>query len=82
MEVAKAALDTRVQEAVQEVVRKLQEDQRVEDQRRTPSQQPDGLVSVWQSSNSIQILVVATRVEVHAGVRKVKARESKCEIRF
>ena len=29
MEVAKAALDTRVQEAVQEVVRKHQEDQRV-----------------------------------------------------
>ena len=33
MEVAKAALDTRVQEAVQEAVRKLQEDQRVGAQR-------------------------------------------------
>ena len=33
VEVAKAALDTRVQEAVQEAVRKHQEDQRVEAQR-------------------------------------------------
>ena len=32
VEVAKAALDTRVQEAVQEAVRKHQEDQRVEAQ--------------------------------------------------
>ena len=41
-----------------------------------------GSGSVRQSSNSIQILVVATRVEVRAGVRKGKARESKCEIKF
>jgi hypothetical protein len=33
VEVAKAALDTQVQEAVQEAVRKHQEDQRVEAQR-------------------------------------------------
>ena len=33
VEVAKAALDTRVQEAVQEAVRKHQEDQRVEAKR-------------------------------------------------
>ena len=49
---------------------------------RTPPQQQDGPVSIRQSSNSIQILVVATRVEVRAGVRKVKTGELKCEIKF
>ena len=49
---------------------------------RTPPQQQDGPVSVRQSSNSIQVLVVATRVEVRTGVRKVKFRESECEIKF
>ena len=28
------------------------------------------------------MLVVATRVEVRAGIRKVKSRELKCEIKF
>ena len=42
---------------------------------RTPLPAARGSGSVRQSRNSIQILVVATRVEVRAGVRKVKSRE-------
>ena len=49
---------------------------------RTSPQQQDGPVSVRQSSNSIQILVVATRVEVRTGVRKVKTQELECEFKF
>ena len=49
---------------------------------RTPVPAAKGSGPVQQSSNSIQILAVATRVEVRAGVRKVKFRELKCEIKF
>ena len=48
----------------------------------TPLPAARGFGPVRQSGNSIQILAVATRVEVRAGVRKGKAREWKCEIRF
>ena len=48
----------------------------------TPLPAARGSGSVRQSDNSIQIFAVATRVEVRAGVRKGKARESKCEIKF
>jgi len=36
---------------------------------------------VRQSGNSIRILVVTTGVEVRAGFRKGKVRESKCKIK-
>ena len=42
----------------------------------------EGSEPVRQSGNSIWILVVTTGVEVRAGVRKGKVRESKCEIKF
>ena len=48
----------------------------------TPLPAARGSGPVRQFGNSIQILAVATRVVVRAGVRKVKIRESKCEIKF
>ena len=49
---------------------------------RTPIPAARGSGPVRQSSNSIQILAIETRVEIHVGVRKVKTRESKCKMKF
>jgi len=49
---------------------------------RTPLPAARGSGPVRQSGNSIQILAVATRVEVRVEVRKGKVGELKCEIKF
>jgi hypothetical protein len=55
VEVAKAALDTRVQEAVLEAVRKLQEDQRVRAQRIADSASEVSLALVPLGMSPIQV---------------------------